>query len=489
MVKWNLLCLRTTIGGILSIKNHLILQTRRFIPPVYLLVVLEKFMKKRVIEKKIHKYHYHKKHHKTYQHVSLRRDLNLFQATLAGIGVMVGAGIYALIGAASGLAGNAIWISFLIGSIVAVFTGLSYAELSSLFPKDAGEYIYSEHSFGKKIAFFTAYYVIIGAIISAAAVSIGFASYLYNLVGFNVIFAAIGLIILLSLINLTGIKESVTLNIILTILAVLGLFIIISFLPGHFGNINYLIMPHGLFGVFQGASLIFFAFIGFEAVVKLSEETKNPKKNIPLSLILSLVITAVIYILVAISAISVLGWEKLSVSKAPLAEVAAVAFGEKAFLILAIIALLSTSGTVLVILLTTSRMIYGMGHEFKSKLLTKISQKTRTPYAAILTTMLLSILFVFLKDIKTVASITNFTVFTTFIIVNLSVIVLRYKEPNIKRTFKVPLNIGKFPVLALLGILTCLFMIISIDLIAIIWSIGLLILGFIIYEVIRFTDK
>ena len=172
-----------------------------------------------------------------------------------------------------------------------------------------------------------------------------------------------------------------------------------------------------------------------------------------------------------------------------MAEVAAVAFGEKAFLILAIIALLSTSGTVLVILLTTSRMIYGMGHEFKSKLLTKISQKTRTPYAAILFTMILSILFVFLKDIKMVASITNFTVFTTFIIVNLSVIVLRYKEPKVERQFKMPLNIGKFPVLALLGILTCLFMIINIDLIAIIWSIGLLILGFIIYEIMKFCKN
>lgn len=435
--------------------------------------------------KKIHNHHYHKKHHKAHHHVSLRRDLNLFQATLCGIGVMIGAGIYALIGAAAGLAGNALWISFLIGAVVSVFTGLSYAELSSLFPKDAGEYVYTEHSLGKNIAFVVGYYVIIGAIISAAAVSIGFAGYFSNLTGFNnLILISIGLIFLLSMLNLLGIKESVNFNIVLTILAVLGLLIIISFLPGHFNKLDFT-MPYGVSGIFQAASLIFFAFIGFEAVVKLSEETKNPKKTIPLSLMLSLIITAVIYILVAISAISVLGWEKLSTSKAPLAEVAALAFGDKAFLILSIIALFATSGTILVILITTSRMLYGIGHEFKSKFLSRINEKTRTPYIAVLIVMLLSMLFIFFRDIKIVASITNFTVFLTFIIVNLAVIILRYKEPKIKRVFKIPFNIGKFPVLALFGILTCLFMIVNIELIAVLWSIGLLILGFVICGILE----
>jgi len=393
---------------------------------------------------------------------------------------MVGAGIYALIGA-----GNALWLSFLIGAIVAVFTGFSYAELSSLFPKDAGEYIYTEHSLGKKIAFITGYYVIIGAIISAAAVSIGFAGYLSNFISLNNIYIAIILIVFLSLINWLGIKESMILNIIFTVLAVLGLLIVVSFLPGHFGEIDYFEMPNGIFGVFNAASLIFFAFIGFEAVVKLSEETKNPKKNIPLSLMLSLIITAVLYVLVAVASISVLGWEKLSVSKAPLADVASVAFGSNAFLILSIIALLSTSGTVLVILITTSRMLYGMGHEFKSKLLSKVCERARTPYVAILIVMILSSSFVFLNDIRIVASITNFTVFSTFIIVNLAAIILRYKEPKIKRVFKIPLNIGRFPILSLLGILTCLFMLYNIDKIAILWSIALLLLGFVIYWIIE----
>src|SRR3989344_1749718 len=110
--------------------------------------------------------------------LTLRRDLGLFEAVLAGVGIIVGAGIYVLIGAAAGYAGNAVWLSFVISAVVALLTGLSYAELSSIYPEASGEYSYVEHNFNKKFAFVIGYLVVFSLVIGAAAVSLGFAGYL-----------------------------------------------------------------------------------------------------------------------------------------------------------------------------------------------------------------------------------------------------------------------------------------------------------------------
>jgi APA family basic amino acid/polyamine antiporter len=239
-----------------------------------------------------------------------------------------------------------------------------------------------------------------------------------------------------------------------------GLIIIIFLGIKFLGKVDYLEMANGFKGVLEASALIFFAFLGFEAIVKLSEETKNPEKTIPKAVILSILISSVIYILVAISAVSVLGWQSLSSSQAPLADVAAKSFGNSIFLVLAVIALFSTSNTVLIILLTSSRIMYGMAKE-KSlpKKFSLIDQKTKTPWLSVFFVMLVTILFALIGDIKIVAGITNLSVFVTFAFVNLSLMVLRYKKPYIERKFISPLNIKKFNILAFLGVLSSLFMI------------------------------
>ncbi|MBS3108778.1 amino acid permease, partial [Candidatus Woesearchaeota archaeon] len=190
-----------------------------------------------------------------------------------------------------------------------------------------------------------------------------------------------------------------------------------------------------------------------------SEETKNPTKTIPRAVILSIIITSILYVLVAVSAVSVIGWENLSSSKAPLADVAKAAFGSTAFLILGLIALASTANTVLMALLVTSRTIYGMSEE-KSlpKKLSIVHSKRRTPWLAILLTLVFAAAFALIRNLEFVANLSNIFIFLTFAIINLSVIVLRYKKPNASRKFRVPLNIGKFPVLIFLGIIVSLFM-------------------------------
>jgi len=243
----------------------------------------------------------------------------------------------------------------------------------------------------------------------------------------------------------------------------------------------------GLKGIFEASALIFFAFIGFETITRLSEETKNPTKTIPKALILSIVITTIIYIFVAVSAISVLGWSNLSKSKAPLADVASSVFGPNVYLIISVIALFATFNTVLAIMLGTSRLIYGMATQNIGKFhglarfLCSIYEKTKTPWASIMLTALFSMPFVLTGNIKTFANMTNFTVFVTFILVNASVIWFRYKKPNIKKGFKTPINIGKLPLLPVLGIITCLFMLLNVGFDVLIYGFIIMLIGIVIY--------
>ncbi|MEK6936989.1 MAG: amino acid permease [Nanoarchaeota archaeon] len=417
-----------------------------------------------------------KHHHKK---LTLRRDLNLYQAIACGVGIIVGAGIYVLLGSAAGVAGNAVWISFVISAFLALFTGFSYAELSSIFPKDGSEYVYVEKTFNKKLAFLIGYSTLLGGAISGAAVSLGFSGYFNAL--FNTSYlvpVAVSLLILMAIINLRGIKESANLNILLTSIEVIGLIFVIAVSLRFFGSVNYFEAPNGIPGILSASSLIFFAYIGFESLVKLSEETKNAKKIIPLALISSIFIATILYILVSLSAVSVLGYQALSESKAPLADVISAAVGEDFSLLLTIIALISTATTTLLIIMAVSRVLYGLGEEIKLlNIFTKVSKKSRSPYLAILTILILALIFVLIGKIETVASITNFTIYLTFFFVNLSLLRLRYQKPKLKRKFKAPLNIKNFSVTAFLGLLSSIFFILNLELKVVLGGIVLILLG------------
>ena len=420
----------------------------------------------------------------------LKKGLSLWQTTFAGVGIILGAGIYVLIGSAAGMAGSAVWISFLFAALVAAFTGLSYAEFSSLYSKDEGEYIYAEHSFSKRIGFLVIWLIFFEGVISSAAVALGFGGYFSSLFAsffsLPVFIVALALIAILSFISYYGIEQSSWLNVLFTIIETLGLLFIIFIGIPRIGSVSLLEMPNGFAGISSAAALIFFAFIGFEAVIKLAEETKSAKKVIPKTLVLSIIITTIIYILVAITAVSILDYKVLGESKAPLADVAASVFGSKAFLVLSIIALFSTGNTVLLLLVTTSRLTYGMGHEYKSlRFLSRIHEKRKTPWIAVLIVMLFTMVFALFKDITLVASITDFTIYGTFIAVNAALIVSRYKYPKLKRSFKSPMNIGKFPVLAFLGVITSLFMMFNLESKVIIGGIILTIVGYGLYSILK----
>lgn len=417
----------------------------------------------------------------------LKREIGLFGATAYGVGIILGAGIYALIGPAAGIAGNSLWMSFLIGALISSFTGLSYAELSTMFPRAAAEYVYVKEAFENRLlAFLIGWLIIFTGVVSASTVALGFAGYFKGLFDFPMILTALILILLLSLVNFYGIKESSTLNILFTGIEIIGLLIIIFLGMPNLGKVNYLEAPHGAGGILAAAALIFFAYLGFEDIANIAEETKNPSKTLPRALILSVVITVAVYVLVAISVVSLTSWFDLRRSEAPLAYAASTALGENAHLVMSFIALFATANTVLIILIVGSRMLYGMARDGSiPHILSNIHPKRRTPWMAVIFMLAFSMLFVLLGDIKVVAGIASFGVFISFALVNLSLIWLRYKKPELKRPFKVPINIGRFPIISFLGLASCSLMVTQFDLIVVSFGIFVIIMGIISYRIYR----
>lgn len=388
--------------------------------------------------------------------------MGLFHTTMYGIGLILGAGIYVLIGEAAGIAGNAVWLSFIFGVIAAVFAGLSYAELASMYPKAAAEYVFVKNAFRSNfLAFIIGWLTLFTSIIAATTVALGFGGYFAAIFDYPIVLSAVLLIGILSFVNFFGIRESSWTNIIFTIIEAAGLALIIyiGFTFTTAEPINYFENPFGISGISLAFVLIFFAFIGFEDIVNIAEETKNPKKVLPRAIILSISITAIIYILVSLSAIRVLSWQELGSSLAPLADVAERALGSTGQLTMSLIALFATANTVLIILLAGSRILYGMAVQHSLPLLLgKVHFKTKTPWVAVLVIMLISTIFVFIENIVTVANITVFAIVITFAMVNLSVILLRYREPTLERPFRTPINIGKFPILSLFGVIISAYM-------------------------------
>ncbi len=294
---------------------------------------------------------------------SLRRHIGLFHLTMYGVGLILGAGIYVLIGEAAGLAGNALWISFILGSAVAAFAGLSYSELAALFPKAAAEYIFVKEGFQSNfIGFIIGWLTILTSIIVAATVALGFGGYMKELTNIPILISALAILGVLSVVNFIGIKESAWANTIFAIITIsgLGIIIFVGFFSQVESEIDYFENPLGINGIILGFVLVFFAFIGFEDMANVAEEVRKPQKTIPRGIMLSVLITAIIYILVSLASIRVLGWEQLAESSAPLAMVAEEKLGTQGHFILSIIALFATASTILITLVAGARIFYGM---------------------------------------------------------------------------------------------------------------------------------
>jgi APA family basic amino acid/polyamine antiporter len=416
----------------------------------------------------------------------LKRALGLPEVTLSGVGIILGAGIYALMGEAAGLAGNAVWIAFGISAVMAACTGLAYAELSSMFPRASAEYAYVGRAFGQTAAFLVGWLILASGVLSAATVALGFGGYVSGLTGIPAVPAALLLIAGLAAIGVYGIRETALFAIVMTLVEAGGIvFVIVIGIP-YLGSVDYFAMPKGLSGVFQASALVFFAYMGFEEMVKLAEETREPEKTIPRALVLALAAAVVLYMLVTVSAVSVLGWEGLAATPAPFAAIAEAALGGSASLLISLVALCATANTSLLLIVATSRLAWGMaGDRALPALLARVHPIFGTPWVAVAAAAAVAAAFTLTGEIAYVANATNFALFLTFALINATVIFLRRREPDIPRPFRVPLDVRGVPLVPLLGIFFSFFLLLQIEAEIVLLGIGILLIGWGVSRVYR----
>lgn len=346
--------------------------------------------------------------------------------------MIIGAGVYALIGPAAGESGGAVWLAFVTAAGIAALTGYSYARFAAIRPKNSPEFQYVSMSMGKRAGVAAGWMMLFADLISAAAVSLGFAGYLSNVFPIAEPAGALLLLGILLLITLFGIRESVGIAVIFTVLELSGLiFIIVVGVPS-WGDVDYLEMPNGIGGVWSAVALIFFAYLGFDELGNLAEETKRPERTLPIALFIAMLVSSLIYICVSVSAVSVMGWEALSQSNAPLADVAGERLGARADTVFTYVALAATANTVLMLLIAASRSVHGMSSSgVLPSWLSKVGSR-KTPWAAICIAFLAAGSFIALGDLETVARMTNAVVLIGFTLVNISLVVWIIKSRRSK---------------------------------------------------------
>ena len=418
----------------------------------------------------------------------LRRVLGPLEVTASGVGIIIGAGIYVLLGAATADAGNAVWLSFLVAAVLCALTGLSYAELASMFPKAGAEYDYTRQAFSETTAFLVGWTMVVGLMVAAAAIAVGFAHYLHYFVDVPLVAAAVALLAFDTIVAVNGIQRSARLTLVLSAIQVAGLIVIIAIGATHLGE-RSIVSDASMTGVLGGAALVFFAFIGFDEVITLAEETRDPTRVIPRGLIAALAISTVLYMAVAIAAVSVIGADTLAASKRPLADVMAHVLGGRAEGVVAVVALLTTMNTSLLALTAASRLTFGMADTgaLPPRFAT-VSRRTGAPTAAVLVVAAGAAAFALAGDLKLIASVTDFAVYVVFLAVNASVLVLRRTAPAIPRPFRTPVAVRGVPILPIAGSVAALAMLPQLDADALWLGAALLGAGVVVQRILRRRD-
>jgi APA family basic amino acid/polyamine antiporter len=236
-------------------------------------------------------------------------------------------------------------------------------------------------------------------------------------------------------------------SIALCLVELAGLVLVIAIGVPHFGDEDLLLVHGGTTGVISAAALVMFAFIGFEQIATLAEETTDAPRVVPRAMLLSIAITGILYMLVAVASVSIMGWEALGSSEAPLADVVSTVLGSRTSDAVAVVALFSTGNTLLLLLAASSRLMYGMAErEALPAAVAYVHPRYRTPLVAMGVALLISSAFALFGDIGLVAEAANFAIFIGFAAVNVSLIVLRFTAPDIERPFRVPGSIGRVPI-------------------------------------------
>ena len=365
----------------------------------------------------------------------LQRRLGVALLCFYGLGTTIGAGIYVLVGKVAGLAGTAAPLAFLLSSAVAAFTALSFAELASRYPKSAGEAVYVQRAFGvAAMSFVVGLLVMLAGIISSAAIFNGAAGYLNVLVPLPTWGLSLGLIAIIGLVATFNIAASVTVAAVLTVIEIAGLMLVI--VGGFTGEaitqpasssragIDNLLSVVSLSGILTGAVLAFYAFLGFEDMVNVAEEAREPHRTIPRAIVLTLVLTTLLYLLVTVAALRIVPVDELAQSDAPLALVWERGGGPPQ--LLALIGIVATLNGALVQMIMASRVAYGLADQgWLPAILARVRKVSGTPLPATLSVIVVIAVFAMTMPLESLARATSMLTLAIFTLVNCALIRLK----------------------------------------------------------------
>ena len=449
-------------------------------------------------------------------HSGLKRTLTANSLIALGVGAIIGAGLFVRTAAASAeAAGPAVTASFIVAAIGCAFAGLCYAEFAAMIPIAGSAYTYAYTTMGEFVAWVIGWALVLEYALGAATVAIGWSEYLNNLLGGRIPFEwchsplevsaagvhgifnapALFIILLLTLVLIKGTQESAVLN---SVIVAIKVTIVIAFvvvgwqfvnpanlhpytvpatIPGHEA-----FFKHGWAGVLGGAGIVFFAFIGFDAVSTAAQEAKNPARDMPIGILGSLAVCTVLYILFGYVLTGVCNWQEFKIA----GKEASVAYAVQHYMpgygwlatAITVAILMGFSSVILVMLLGQSRVFYSMANDgLLPKLFSDIHPRYRTPYKCNMVLFVFVGLFAGFIPGSLAGDLTSIGTLFAFVLVCIGVWIMRHLQPELARPFRTPL----VPIVPILGVIICSGMIIALDNRTQLTALAWMLLGFLVY--------
>jgi len=428
----------------------------------------------------------------------LKKSVGATQLTAMGVGAIIGTGIFVVIGEGAGVAGPAVILSFVLAAVACTFSALSYAELASSIPVSGSAYTYTYATLGEVVAWIIGWDLILEYGVSVAAIAVGWGGNLNAFLDaafgvalpdaiakspedggvFNL--PAVFIVLAITLLLVRGVTESARVNLVMVAVKLVVLLFFIAVAMVNFGTGNFHnFAPSGVDGVTSAAAIIFFAYIGFDAVSTGSEEARNPAKDLPMAIIGSLLICTVFYVLTAVGALGIASPAQLQGSDAPLAaaldEGAGIGWAAS---ILALGAVVAITSVVLVILYGQTRIFFAMCRDgLLPERLATVNQRYGTPARLTIGLGVLIAILAALVPLGEIVKLVNIGTLFAFVLVNIGVIILRRTRPEMPRPYRVPWS----PVLPLLGVAFAVYLMSDLPLTTWVRFVVWLIIGLVIY--------
>ncbi|MFJ2773922.1 amino acid permease [Streptomyces sp. NPDC087300] len=406
----------------------------------------------------------------------LKRTMGLFQLVCFGVGAIVGTGIFVGLSDSVAEAGPAVAISYVLAAVTCIFTAFSFAELGGAIPVSGSSYSFAYASLGERTAFLVGWCLLLEYGVSVSAVAVGWSQYLNELLnsltgwelptalsagpgeGGVVNLPAVVVILLAATLLVRGIRESAGATAAMAVLkiGILLLFLAIAFSAFEDGNLTPF-MGAGVSGITAGASLAFFSFIGFDAVTTAGEEVKNPRRNIPLAIMICIGVVTLLYVAVALAAIGAIGSDAVADKPAALSLIVnQVTDSTVGGGIIAFGAVVAIASVVLAVMYGQTRILMSMSRDgLMPRVFERVSPKTSTPVANTWIVAAVVAVPAAFSSLDVVVNLTTIGTLAIMVVVNVAVIALRRSSPGLKRTFRVPF----YPLSPVLGVGFCLYLI------------------------------